>query len=56
MKKYLLLVVTITVMALTINLPSTGISGFLVAVGMTGFALAKEIMKTILTFILKALG
>jgi len=59
MKKSLVLLVVIIVIAvsaISIKLPDTGITGFFVKVGVTGLALAKEIMKTILTFILKLLG
>jgi hypothetical protein len=55
MKKFLILVVLI-ILALTINLPDNGITGLFVKVGITGLALAKEILKTILTFALKLLG
>ena len=56
MRKALILVAILIVLALTIKLPDTGITGFFVKVGVTGLALAKEIMKTILTFVLKLLG
>ena len=46
----------LAVFAITINLPNTGITGFFVKVGLTGLALAKEILKTVLTFILNRLG
>jgi hypothetical protein len=52
----LLVLVILVVSAISIKLPDTGITGFFVKVGVTGLALAKEIMKTILTFILKLLG
>jgi len=52
----LLVLVFLVVLAISIKLPDTGITGFFVKVGITGLALAKEIMKTILTFILKLLG
>jgi hypothetical protein len=52
----LLVLVFLVVLAVSIKLPDTGITGFFVKVGITGLALAKEIMKTILTFILKLLG
>jgi hypothetical protein len=52
----LLAVLVIAASAVSIKLPDTGITGFFVQVGITGFALAKEILKTILSFILKALG
>jgi len=52
----LLVLVFLVVLAISIKLPDTGITGFFVKVGLTGLALAKEIMKTILTFILKLLG
>jgi len=55
MKKLIILLI-ILLFALTIKLPETGITGFFVKVGLTGFALAKEILKTVLTFILKLLG
>jgi nitrogen regulatory protein PII-like uncharacterized protein len=64
MRKILVLMI-IVILALTINLPDSGITGFFVKVGITGFfvkvgitgfALAKEILKTILTFVLKLLG
>ena len=55
MRKSLILFVMIIILALTINLPDTGITGFFVQVGITGFALAKEILKTLLTFVLKLL-
>ena len=42
--------------AVTIKLPDTGITGFFVKVGITGMALAKEITKTVLNFVLKMLG
>ncbi|MEM5778131.1 MAG: hypothetical protein QXD43_00010 [Candidatus Aenigmatarchaeota archaeon] len=54
MKKLILFLLII--LALTIKLPDTGITGFFVKVGLTGLALAKEILKTVLTFILKLLG
>jgi hypothetical protein len=56
MKKPLLLIILLVILAITIKLPDTGITGFFVKVGMTGLALAKEIAKTILTFVLKLLG
>lgn len=59
MKKSLIIIVVIialVISAISIKLPDTGITGFFVKVGITGLALAKEIMKTILTFILKMLG
>ena len=56
MRKAWILAVVLIALALTIKLPDTGITGFFVKVGVTGLALAKEIMKTILTFILKMLG
>ena len=52
----LLALVFLVVLAISIKLPDTGITGFFVKIGITGLALAKEIMKTILTFILKLLG
>jgi uncharacterized protein YxeA len=52
----LLVLVILVISAISIKLPDTGITGFFVKVGVTGLALAKEIMKTILTFILKLLG
>jgi hypothetical protein len=52
----LLVLVFLVVLAVSIKLPDTGVTGFFVKVGITGLALAKEIMKTILTFILKLLG
>lgn len=52
----LLTVLVVVVFAISIKLPDTGITGFFVNVGITGFALAKEILKTILAFILKLLG
>jgi hypothetical protein len=52
----LLVLVILVVSAISIKLPDTGVTGFFVKVGVTGLALAKEIMKTILTFILKLLG
>jgi len=55
-KSVILLVLVLIVLAISIKLPDTGITGFFVKVGITGLALAKEIMKTILTFILKLLG
>ncbi len=54
--KKAVIVLIILLLALTIKLPETGITGFFVKVGVTGFALAKEILKTILTFVLKLLG
>ena len=54
--KKTVIVLIILLLALTIKLPETGITGFFVKVGVTGFALAKEILKTILTFVLKLLG
>jgi hypothetical protein len=57
MRKHLvLMLLIIALLALTIKLPDTGITGFFAKLGATGLALAKEIMKTILTFILKMLG
>jgi hypothetical protein len=56
MKKLLIVVLVIFILALTIKLPDTGITGFFVKVGVTGLALAKEILKTVLTFVLKLLG
>jgi hypothetical protein len=58
MKKSVILLVLVIflVSAISIKLPDTGVTGFFVKVGVTGLALAKEIMKTILTFILKLLG
>jgi len=55
MKKSVILLALI-LLALTIKLPDTGITGFFVKVGITGLALAKEILKTFLTFVLKLLG
>ena len=55
-KSVILLVLVLIVLAISIKLPDTGITRFFVKVGITGLALAKEIMKTILTFILKLLG
>jgi uncharacterized protein YxeA len=52
----LVLVIFLVISAISIKLPDTGVTGFFVKVGVTGLALAKEIMKTILTFILKLLG
>jgi hypothetical protein len=49
------LVPIIILAAVTIKLPETGITGFFVKVGVTGFALMKEIAKTVLEFILKLL-
>ncbi len=51
-----MVVLAILILEITIRLPDTGITGFFVKVGVTGLALAKEIMKTILTFVLKMLG
>jgi len=58
MRKILVLtIIAITIiLALSIKLPDTGITGFFVKVGITGLSLAKEIVKTILTFVLKLLG
>lgn len=56
MRKTVLLALVIILFAVTINLPDSGITGFFVKVGITGFALAKEILKTVLTFVLKLLG
>lgn len=56
MKKVAFLIAIILLLAISIKLPETGITGFFVKVGLTGFALAKEILKTILTFVLKMLG
>lgn len=56
MKKAIIVLIILTLLAVTIKLPDTGITGFFVKVGVTGFALAKEIVKTILTFVLKLLG
>jgi hypothetical protein len=56
MKKIVILFVLILILAVSIKLPDTGITGFFVKVGMTGLALAKEILKTVLTFVLKLLG
>lgn len=56
MRKIVLILAIIVILAITINLPDNGITGFFVKVGVTGFALAKEIVKTILTFVLKMLG
>jgi hypothetical protein len=55
MKKAVIILI-ILLFALAIKLPDTGITGFFVKVGITGLALAKEIVKTFLTFILKLLG
>jgi hypothetical protein len=52
----LILATVVLVLAVSIKLPDTGVTGFFVKVGVTGMALAKEIMKTILSFILKMLG
>jgi uncharacterized protein YxeA len=52
----LVLVIFLVISAISIKLPDTGVTGFFVKVGITGLAFAKEIMKTILTFILKLLG
>jgi hypothetical protein len=52
----LILATVVLVLAVSIKLPDTGVTGFFVKVGVTGMALAKEIMKTILSFILKTLG
>ena len=56
MKKAIFVLIILILFALTIKLPDTGITGFFVKVGVTGFALAKEILKTVLTFVLKLLG
>ena len=56
MKKFVILALVLILLAVSIKLPDTGITGFFVKVGITGFALAKEILKTVLTFILKLLG
>jgi hypothetical protein len=56
MRKLVILVLMVLILAVTIKLPDTGITGFFVKVGITGLALAKEIVKTILTFVLKLLG
>jgi len=56
MRKSLILFIIIIILAITINLPDTGITGFFVQVGVTGFALAKEVLKAVLTFVLKLLG
>ena len=55
MKKVIILIIVI-LLALSVKLPDTGITGFFVKVGLTGLALAKEILKTVLTFVLKLLG
>jgi len=55
MKKVVIILIII-LLALTFKLPDTGITGFFVKLGMTGLALAKEILKTVLTFVLKLLG
>ena len=55
MKKVVILLL-IALLALSINLPDTGITGLFVKVGLTGLALAKELLKTVLTFVLKMLG
>jgi hypothetical protein len=56
MKKLIILALILLILAISIKLPDTGITGFFVKVGMTGLALAKEVLKTILTFVLKLLG
>lgn len=56
MKKIVFLALPIILFAIAINLPNTGITGFFVQVGLTGLALAKELLKTVLTFILNRLG
>jgi hypothetical protein len=56
MKKAVIILLVILLFATTIKLPDTGITGFFVKVGITGLALAKEIVKTVLNFILKMLG
>jgi len=56
MKKVVILILLILILAVTIKLPDTGITGFFVKVGITGLSLAKELLKTALTFILKLLG
>jgi len=55
MKKIVFLVLLIFALAVAIQLPDTGITGFFVKIGVTGLALAKEILKTILTFIVNRL-
>lgn len=56
MKKTVIILLIILLLATTIKLPDTGITGFFVKIGITGLALAKEIVKTVLNFILKLLG
>lgn len=55
MKKLVFLVLLVFVLAVAIQLPDTGITGFFVKIGITGLALAREILKTILTFIVNRL-
>lgn len=55
MKKLIFILLIIFVLAISIKLPDTGITGFFVKVGITGLALAREILKTVLTFIVKLL-
>jgi len=55
MKKLVFLVLLVLVLAVAMQLPDTGITGFFVKVAVTGLALAKEILKTILTFIVNRL-
>jgi hypothetical protein len=54
--KKLIILALIFLLAISIKLPDTGITGFFIKVGMTGLALAKEVLKTVLTFVLKLLG
>lgn len=52
----LLAVFVFVIMAISLNLPDSGITGFFVKVGSVGLSLAKEVMKTILNFVLQKLG
>ena len=52
----LALAVILSVLAISLNLPDSGITGFFVKIGITGMSLAKEVVKTVLNFIVKLLG
>ena len=55
MKKIIILCLVIFLLAVSLDLPESGITGFFVKVATTGLALAKEVLKTVLTFIVNLL-
>lgn len=56
MRKALILAAVLLVFAISFNFTDSGITGFFVKAGVTGMAIAKEMVKSVLTFVLKMLG